>query len=416
MIRKVLWLNIISCFFSIEFFIHIIIYLHRNFGIIGLKDKYFINNNIIFNYTNYNIKDKHSNITKKKLLDNFFHINDKYKTRIKNWWSKVHKKPLNLDNPLTFNEKIQWLKLYDSTPIKTILADKYKVRNYIKKVIGEEYLIPIYGVYDNFEDINFDKLPNQFVIKCNHGSGYNIIVKDKSKLNLENIKNKLNIWMKRKYGLHLVELHYRDMIPKIIIEKYMDDGTGDLRDYKVTCFNGKPEFIWIDSERHTNHKRNLYDLNWNQLPYKINSHYTTFQSPEKPKHLKKLLNLASILSKGFASVRVDFYIIKQKIYFGEMTFATSSGIEDVVPESFDKRLCSLIRLPKLAYNIDIGEYYILENPLKTKIYLLYPCYMIAFLLIIKLYYYISKFIFHHMLKILLIFYLIIILTLFYFFH
>ena len=320
----------------------------------------------------------------------------------------MQKKPLNLDNPLTFNEKIQWLKLYDSTPIKTLLADKYKVRSYIKKVIGEEYLIPIYGVYDNFEDINFDKLPNKFVIKCNHGSGYNIIVKDKSKLNLETVKKRLNIWMKQKYGLDLVELHYRDMIPKIIIEKYMDDGTGDLRDYKITCFNGKPEFIWIDSERHTHHKRNLYDLNWNQLPYKINSHYDTFHSPEKPKYLKKLLNLAAILSKGFVSVRVDFYIIKQKIYFGEMTFATSSGLEDVVPESFDKRLCSLIRLPKLAYSIDIGEYYILKNPLKSKLYLLYPCYMIVFLLIIKLYYYILKltFIFHHMLKIILIFNLI----------
>lgn len=408
MIKKLLWLNIISCFFSIEFFIHIIVYLHSNFGIIGLKDKYFINNNIIFNYTNHNIKDKHSNILKEELLDNFLHKNDLYKTKIKKWWYNLHKKPLNLDNPLTFNEKIQWLKLYDSTPIKTLLADKYEVRNYIKKVIGEEYLIPIYGVYDNSEDINFDKLPNKFVIKCNHGSGFNIIVKNKTELNLENIKKRLNIWMKQKYGLNLVELHYRDMIPKIIIEKYMDDGTGDLRDYKITCFNGKPEFIWIDSERHTNHKRNLYDLNWNQLPYKINSHYATFQSPEKPKHLKKLLNLASILSKGFASVRVDFYIIQQKIYFGEMTFATSSGMEDVVPESFDKRLCSLIRLPKLAYSIDIGEYYILENPLKTKLYLLYPCYMIIFLLIIKLYYYILKLkgIFHHMLKIILIFYFI----------
>ena len=115
MIIKVLWLNIISCFFSIEFFINILIYLHRNFGIIGLKDKYFINNNIIFNYTNYNIKDKHYNITKKKLLDNFLHINDVYKTKIKIFWQKVHKKPLNLDNPLTFNEKIQWLKLYEIT-------------------------------------------------------------------------------------------------------------------------------------------------------------------------------------------------------------------------------------------------------------------------------------------------------------
>lgn len=394
MIRKVLWIKIISCFFSIEFFILIIIYLHRSFGIIGLKDKYFINNNIIFNYANYSIKEKHSNISKKELLDNFLHKNDLYKTKIKNWWYNFKKKPLNLDNPLTFNEKIQWLKLYDSTPIKTFLADKYKVRNYIKKVIGEEYLIPIYGVYDNSEDINFDKLPNKFVIKYNHGSGFNIIVKNKTKLNLENIKKRLNIWKKLKFGNNSVELHYRDIIPKIIIEKYMDDGTGDLKDYKITCFNGKPEFIWIDSERYINHKRNLYDLNWNQLPYKINSHYPTFQSPKKPKHLKKLLNLASILSKGFATARVDFYIIKQKIYFGEITFTSTSGLDDVVPESFDKRLCSLIRLPKLAYSVDIGEYYILENPLKTKLYLLYPCYMIVFLLIIKLYLYI-KYIFLH---------------------
>jgi hypothetical protein len=343
----------------------------------------------IFNYANYSIKEKHSNISKKELLDNFLHKNDLYKTKIKNWWYNFKKKPLNLDNPLTFNEKIQWLKLYDSTPIKTFLADKYKVRNYIKKVIGEEYLIPIYGVYDNSEDINFDKLPNKFVIKYNHGSGFNIIVKNKTKLNLENIKKRLNIWKKLKFGNNSVELHYRDIIPKIIIEKYMDDGTGDLKDYKITCFNGKPEFIWIDSERYINHKRNLYDLNWNQLPYKINSHYPTFQSPKKPKHLKKLLNLASILSKGFATARVDFYIIKQKIYFGEITFTSTSGLDDVVPESFDKRLCSLIRLPKLAYSVDIGEYYILENPLKTKLYLLYPCYMIVFLLIIKLYLYIK---------------------------
>lgn len=411
MIRKVLWIKIISCFFSIEFFILIIIYLHRSFGIIGLKDKYFINNNIIFNYANYSIKEKHSNISKKELLDNFLHKNDLYKTKIKNWWYNFKKKPLNLDNPLTFNEKIQWLKLYDSTPIKTFLADKYKVRNYIKKVIGEEYLIPIYGVYDNSEDINFDKLPNKFVIKYNHGSGFNIIVKNKTKLNLENIKKRLNIWKKLKFGNNSVELHYRDIIPKIIIEKYMDDGTGDLKDYKITCFNGKPEFIWIDSERYINHKRNLYDLNWNQLPYKINSHYPTFQSPKKPKHLKKLLNLASILSKGFATARVDFYIIKQKIYFGEITFTSTSGLDDVVPESFDKRLCSLIRLPKLAYSVDIGEYYILENPLKTKLYLLYPCYMIVFLLIIKLYLYI-KYIFLHIWKIILIFYFIRILTLF----
>ena len=195
-------------------------------------------------------------------------INENYKKILKRWWFKRNKKPLNLDKPLTFNEKIQWLKLYDSTPHKTLLADKYKVRDYITKKIGKEYLIPLYNVYNKFEEINFEKLPKQFVIKCNHGSGYNIIIKDKSNLNLTIIKKNLDKWMNSNYAFYYgLELHYRDIEPKIIIEKYMDDGTGDLRDYKITCFNGKPEFIWIDSNRHTEHKRNLYDLNWNQLFY-----------------------------------------------------------------------------------------------------------------------------------------------------
>ena len=175
-------------------------------------------------------------------------------------------KPLNLDNPVTFNEKIQWLKLYNSIPIKTRLADKYLVREYVKNKIGKEYLIPLLGVYDKFEEINFGMLPDKFVIKCNHGSGYNIIVKDKSKLNLKDIQTKINNWMNINYPfVYGMELHYRDIEPKIIIEEFMDDGTGDLKDYKITCFNGKPELIWVDSDRFTNHKRNLYDLNWKQL-------------------------------------------------------------------------------------------------------------------------------------------------------
>jgi hypothetical protein len=314
-------------------------------------------------------------------------INDNYKTFLKRWWFKRNNKTLNLDKPLTFNEKIQWLKLYDSTPYKTLLADKYKVRDYITKKIGKKYLIPLYNVYNKFEEINFDKLPKQFVIKCNHGSGYNIIIKDKSKLNSTIIKKNLDEWMNSNFAFYYgLELHYRDIEPKIIIEKYLDDGTGDLRDYKITCFNGKPEFIWIDSNRHTEHKRNLYDLNWNQLPYKINSNYKTFPSPKKPKQLKKLLKLASILSKGFLYARVDFYIIKEKIFFGEITFTSSSGTENILPHSFDKRLCSLIKLPKLAYNIDIGEYYILKNPLNTKFNLLLPNYFIIILLFFKLFY------------------------------
>ena len=224
--------------------------------------------------------------------------------------------------------------------------------------------------------------------------------------------------MKKKYAIQALELQYRDIEPKILVEKYMDDGTGDLRDYKVTCFKGRPEFIWMDSDRHTKHKRNLYDLNWKQLPYKINIHYKTFPSPEKPKLLKRLLKLASILSRGFVSVRVDFYIINEKIYFGEMTFTTSSGLEKIVPKSFDKRLCSLIKLPKLAYNIDIGEYYILKNPFKTKFFLLFPYFIAVCFLIFKILFLSQKLnlIFRYFCKIILIFNLITIFILLLFFY
>ena len=301
-----------------------------------------------------------------------------YRKELENWYKRMCT-PINIDYPRTFNEKIQWSKIYDSTPIKTRLADKYLVRDWVAEKIGDKYLIPLLGVYDSFEEIDFDKLPNQFVIKCNHGCAYNIIVKDKSKLDLTDVKAKLDKWMSENFAFkNAYELHYRDIPKKIIIEKYMDDGTGDLRDYKFTCFNGKPEFIWIDSDRHTEHKRNLYDLNWNQLNCKVNTKYDTFPSPEKPKCLNEMIQLAKILSSGFNYVRVDFYIINDKIYFGEMTFTSSSGTEDIWPEHFANMLAKKYKLPKLAYNIDTGTYYKLPKThrLRIKPYLLFPYYWI----------------------------------------
>ena len=188
------------------------------------------------------------------------------------------------------------------------------------------------------------------------------------------------------YGM---ELHYRDINSRIIIEKYMDDGNGELRDYKITCFKGKPYLIWVDSGRFTEHKRNLYDISWKQLFYKIDK-YETFPSPKKPKLLKQLLKLASILSKKFVTVRIDFYIINQRIYFSEITFTSYSGYVEITPQRFHLLLGSFVKLPKLAYSIDIGEYYLLSNPLKTKIYLLLPFYMIEFSLIFFIINYIYK--------------------------
>ena len=300
------------------------------------------------------------NIAKKTpFINKLFTRENIYKNRLKKFWYRVNnKKELNFDNLTTFSEKIQWLKLYDSTPIKTKLSDKYLVKEYVKEKIGEKYLIPLIGVYDKFDEINFKNLPNQFVIKCNHGSGYNIIVKNKTNLNISKARNKINKWMNRNYAFYTgLELHYRDIKRKIIIEKYMDDNTGDLTDYKINCFNGKPYFLWVDINRHSAHKRNIYDLNFNLLPYTIDPKYPHFSSIKRPKNLEKMIELATILSQNFSYARVDFYEVNNNIYFGEITFTSFNGRPIITPEYFEKKLSSLLILPKLAYNIDTGEYY-----------------------------------------------------------
>ena len=186
-----------------------------------------------------------------------------YKNEIKKFYFKKKKKKLNIDKPLSFNEKIQWLKLHDSTPIKTRLTDKYLVREWIIGKIGEEYLIPLLGVYDSFNDIDFKKLPNQFVIKFNRGEKYNIIVKNKTHLNLVQVESKIEGWMNENYAyINGLELQYRDIQPKIIIEKYMNDSIDDLKNYKFICFNGEPKYILIDDDKkYTKKNGNLYDLN-----------------------------------------------------------------------------------------------------------------------------------------------------------
>ena len=323
------------------------------------------------------------NIAKKiPYIYNLFKRDNIYKNELKKWWFTKKKKKLNIDNPKSFNEKIQWLKLYDSTPIKTYLTDKYLVRKWIKEKIGGEYLIPLIGTYDKFDDINFKNLPKSFVIKCNHGCGYNIIVKDKSLLNLNITKYKIDKWMNTNFAFENgLELQYKNIKPKIIIEKYMDDDTGDLRDYKFHCFNGIPKFLWIDSNRHTVHKRNLYDLKWNQLPYKINTLYSTFPSPKKPKLLNRMIKLSAFLSKGFVYARIDLYNIGEKIYFGEITFTSASGIAEITPKRFEEKLASFIKLPKIAFNIDTGKYYRLLKPFS-----LYPYYIISIIIVVKLIY------------------------------
>ena len=277
-----------------------------------------------------------------------------YKRELALWFKERTGKTLNLDNPQTFNEKIQWLKLYDSTPLKTRLADKYLVRDWVKEKIGEQYLIPLLGVYDSFDEIDFDKLPDRFVMKCNHGSGWNIIVKDKSKLDMKEAKEKLDRWLKTNFAyITGFELQYRNMQPKIIIEEYIENrNVHDLYDYKFWCFNGKVEYIQFLSERQNGLKMAFYDIQWKKQNFVYN-YPLDIKNIIKPDNLDIMIKLAEKLSAGFSHVRIDFYRLDDgTIYFGEYTFTSMSGICKWNLNNINSKLGKLIKLPKLAYDID----------------------------------------------------------------
>lgn len=255
---------------------------------------------------------------------------------------------LNLDSPQTFNEKLQWLKLYDRNEKYTMLTDKYMVREYIKNEIGEEYLIPILGAWDNANQINFDKLPNQFVLKCNHDSGSVVICKNKEELNIKEAICKLNKALKKQYFWKSREYNYKNIKRKIIAEKYMEDEEEhDLKDYKFFCFNGEPKFIQVDMGRFTNHIRNFYTTDWNYIPVNFNCYNDEKVIVQKPKKLEEMLSLVKKLSKNFVMVRVDLYQINGKIYFGEMTFHHGGGGDRIRPFEYDKEWGKYIKLDQL---------------------------------------------------------------------
>ena len=264
---------------------------------------------------------------------------------------------LNLDNPKSFNEKIQWLKLYNHDPLITKCADKYLAREYIKEKIGEEYLIPLFGVWDNPDDIDFDALPNQFVLKVNWGYAQNIIVKDKSKLNIEEVKEKLKNWMKPLSNNYYnsFEWSYKNIQPKIICEKYIEQIDGDLFDYKVFCFNGKVKYIGIHLYRYTNHSRCIYDIHWNKINNLITGPNKLYDKDiEKPKNLELILKLSEKLSSDFYHVRVDWFIISEKLYIGELTFTHGNGMEKFSIPEWDYKFGKLLKLPtekRIEYDI-----------------------------------------------------------------
>ncbi len=237
-------------------------------------------------------------------------------------------KVLDLDNPETFNEKIQWLKIYDLSPLKTRLADKYLVREWIKEKIGEEYLVPILGVWDSFDEIDFDSLPNSFFLKCNHGYSFNYAVKDKSTLDIEEAGRSFNKWMDCNFAFSSLELQYRNIPRKIIAEKYIEQNDGTLYDYKFHVFNGEPKIVEVITDRDLiSHKARqcFMSIDWtprNLLDYSYEEYDII---PPRPVNLNKMIEIAAVLGKGFKYVRVDLYNLDGVIKFGEMTFTPTSG-------------------------------------------------------------------------------------------
>lgn len=256
-------------------------------------------------------------------------------------------KHINLSNPETFNEKLQWLKLHDRKPEYRNMVDKYEVRRYITETIGEIYLIPLLGVYDFFDDIDFNILPEQFVLKCTHDSGGIIICKDKSQFNIDEARTKINNYLKRNYYYHGMEWPYKNVKPRIICEKYMADDTGiDLKDYKFMCFNGEVKFCNVCLNRNSLTGLNIdfYDMDWNLMPFERQDHPSSGTIISKPENFEKMIIFAEMLSKDKSFVRVDFYEIYGKLYFGELTFYPGSGFIKFIPESYDNLLGSWLDL------------------------------------------------------------------------
>lgn len=258
-------------------------------------------------------------------------------------------KRLNLKNPQTFNEKLQWLKLYGRRPIDTVLSDKYAVKEYISKKIGSQYVIPLLGVWDKFDDIDFNQLPDKFVLKCTHDSGGIIICKDKKKLDINWARKKLERSLKTDYFVYSRENAYRDIPRRILAEEYCEDSkTGELRDYKFFCFDGVPKVLFIASDRQVKGeetKFDFFDMEYKHLPF-TNGHPNAKVLPEKPICFEEMKALAMKLSEGTTHVRVDFYEVDGKVYFGEMTYSHWGGMTPFYPEEWDYTLGSWIILPR----------------------------------------------------------------------
>ncbi len=267
----------------------------------------------------------------------------------------VCKKELNLEEPKTFSEKLQWLKLYDRQKHYAEIVDKYEVKEHIAKVVGPEYVIPTLGVWDSFDDIDFDALPQQFVLKCTHDSASCIICQNKSQFDKQKAKKKLESALKSNFYYRNREWQYYNVKPRIIAEVYLmnsgngnadvDVDSGALTDYKFFCFGGIPKVMYISKDRGSNPETDFFDLEFNHLPIRMKDPNAR-SAPSKPDCFDDMVALAEKLSKNYPHIRVDFYVVNNKIYVGELTLHHCGGFVNVYPEEWDKRLGSWITLPE----------------------------------------------------------------------
>ena len=256
---------------------------------------------------------------------------------------------LNIEAPKKYNEKLQWLKLYDHNPIYPTLVDKYAVKDYVKNLIGEQYVIKTLGVWDTFDEIDFDALPQKFVLKTTHGGGNSgvVICRDKSGFNLKSAKEKMDKSLHKDAYMVSREWPYKSVPRRIIAEEYMEDKkTGELRDYKFFCFDGEPKALFVASERQNREEPcfDFFDTEYNHLDLRC-SHPLADVPPEKPESFDEMMELARKLSKGFPHIRVDLYDINGKPYFGELTLYHWEGLMPFFPESWNDTFGTWLKLP-----------------------------------------------------------------------
>ena len=284
---------------------------------------------------------------KHKKMDDRRYIEIRYKA--------IFKKDIDLDHPLTFNEKMQWLKLYNKNPMHSVMVDKYLAKDYVTERIGEQYVAKLLGVWDQVDDIDLTVLPDKFVLKTTHDCGGVVVCKDKATLNLKKTKRFLRKHLKREYFYHCREWPYKNIKPRIIAEEFLADANNEvLPVYKILCFNGKPKIIQtIQNDKKPNETIDYFDTDWNVLELRQN--YPNSPKPLiRPQKLDEMLEIAEKLAEGTSFLRVDLYSVNGDIYFSEFTFFSDAGFAPFYPETWDKTLGDWIKLPEKEEKNTLG--------------------------------------------------------------